>query len=70
MNWTSSKLKMSCTKRHIKKVKGQHIEWKKIFTHLEIVSKIYKGFLQLINKKTTQSKMDKEFKHSMKKIYK
>ena len=55
------KLKSFCTaKESIKKTKKQHPEWKKISaneaTDKGLISNIYKQFMQLNIKKTTQSK--------------
>ena len=59
--WDLMKLKSFCTaKETISKTKRQPVEWEKIFandaTDKGLVSKIYKQFLWLNIKKTTQSK--------------
>ena len=62
--WTSSKLKPFVhPKETIKRMKKQPTEWEKIFTNpvsdKELITKIYKEFLQFDNKKQCNSKMDK-----------
>ena len=60
--WDLMKLKSFCTaKETIKKKKGQHSEWEKLFASeaadKELISKIYKQLMQLnIKIQTTQSK--------------
>ena len=54
--WGYIKLKSFCTtKETINKMKRQPMEWEKIFAnHVSdkgLISKIYKGFIQLISKK-------------------
>ena len=59
--WDLMKLQSFCTaKENINKMKRQPSEWEKIFaneaTDKGLISKIYKQFMQLNIKKTTQSK--------------
>ena len=59
--WDLIKIKSFCTtKETINKVKRQPSEWEKIIaneaTDKELISKIYKQFMQLNSRKTTQSK--------------
>ena len=59
--WDLIKLKSFCTmKETLSKVKIHPSEWEKIIaneaTDKELISKIYKQFMQLNSRKTTQSK--------------
>ena len=59
--WDLIKLKSFCTSTEtISKVKRQPSEWEKIIAHETtgkgLISKIYKQLIQLITRKTTQSK--------------
>ena len=59
--WELTKLKSFCTaKVIINKTKRQPIDWKNIFANVAtdkgLISKIYRQFMRLNIKKTTQSK--------------
>jgi len=64
-NWDLIKLKSFCTaKETISKLKRQPSEWEKIIanetTDNGLISKIYKQFIQLNIRKTTQAKSGKK----------
>ena len=75
--WDLIKLKIFCiAKETISKVKRQSSKWKKIIanetTDKELISKIYKQFIQLNTRKTNNpiKKWEKDLnKHSPKKTY-
>ena len=63
--WDLIKFIRFCTaKETINKMKRQFTDWEKIFendvTNKGLISKIHKQFIQVINKKTTQSKSEQK----------